>query len=114
MEKEDDLPIIDWEACIKILGKREQAKEMLNLLIERLPTDISTIHKLYHQKQYADLWQQIHKLRGALCYIPLPRLRHVVDKLESNLKNNIMDGLPHLLSKLDNEVKLVIKEKVIQ
>lgn len=104
----DHLPMIDWDACIRIIGKPEHAKEMIHLLVQRLPKDVITIRELYIDQKYSDLWQQLHKLRGALCYIPMPRLCLLVDKLESDLKNNIMDGLPYLLGRLENEVKLII------
>lgn len=109
----DHLQVIDWEACVRIVGKKESAEEMLKLLLLRLPDDVLKIKQLYSVQDYDDLWQHLHKLRGALCYIPLPRLRHVVDKLESDLKNNIMDGLPYLFGRLDSEVKLLQKQATV-
>lgn len=110
----DHLQVIDWEACIKTVGQKESAEEMLKLLLLRLPDDVLKIKQLYFGQDYDDLWQHLHKLRGALCYISLPRLRRIVDKLESDLKNNIMDGLPYLFGRLDSEVKLLQKQASVK
>lgn len=104
------LPVIDWELGVKLAGnKRELAEEILGLLISRLPDEISSIKQSYTAKKYPELRQQLHKLRGALCYCGTPRLKIIVERLESDLKNNIMDDLSPLFNQLDTEVNLLLE-----
>ena len=65
--------------------------------------------QLYHQEKHQELKQQIHKLHGALCYCGVPRLKAIVMHLESKLKNNVIDTIPTLLNRLDNEVKCLME-----
>lgn len=105
-----NLPIIDWDQSIKLAGnKKDIAEEMLSFVIKNLTSDISAINQLHERKNYEELLRTIHKLHGALCYCGLPRLKNIVARLETELKNNIMFSLPALLSQLDTEVNLVLK-----
>jgi two-component system, NarL family, sensor histidine kinase BarA len=106
----ENLPVIDWEQSIKLAGnKRELANDILVLLIKDLPDDTSAINASYKAQNYQEMLRQVHKLHGALCYCGLPRLKTVVSRLETELKNNIMDSLPPLIETLDNEVTLLLE-----
>lgn len=104
-----ELPIIDWELGIKLAGNNKQlAKEIIDLFIKNIKTERANIQLLFEKNQYKELTKQIHKLHGAICYCGLPRLKNLVAKLETNLKNNIMDSLPSLLNQLDTEINLLL------
>lgn len=102
------LPVIDWDLGIKLTGKKEIAEEILTCLVSTLPQDNDDIQHFYHEKQYTELKSRVHKLHGAVCYCPTPRLKQVLAQLESDLKTNIMDGLASHLSTLNKEVRLVL------
>jgi two-component system sensor histidine kinase BarA len=104
------LPIIDWEQAITLAGhQKELAEEILALLVNHLHEDIARVHQLYQEQNYAELLRQVHKLHGALCYCGLPRLKTLIARLETELKNNIMDSLAILLEQLDIEVNLLLE-----
>lgn len=104
------LPIIDWEQSKKLAGnKNDLAKDMLELLISSLAEEWEAINQAYKIKDYPTLHKHVHKLHGALCYCGLPRLKALVSKLETAIKNNIMVGLPPLLAQLDTEINLLLE-----
>jgi two-component system, NarL family, sensor histidine kinase BarA len=104
-------PIIDWDQSIKLAGNhKELAEEMLDLLIKSLSEDIARIKRVYKEQNYIELLRQVHKLHGALCYCGLPRIKTLVARLETELKNNIMDSLSALLDQLDAEVNLLLEQ----
>lgn len=105
-----NLPIIDWSHAIKLAGnKKEYAEEMLELFIKSLSNDVAAIKKFYVNQNYIEMFRLVHKLHGAVCYCGLPRLKAVIVQLETNLKNNIMDDLPHFFSAFEVEVKLLLE-----
>lgn len=104
------LPIIDWELGMRLAGnKPELAEEMLSLFVASLSNDLTTINKLYSEHNYPELHRKVHNLHGALCYCGLPRLKSVVSRLETALKNNIISSLLSLLNQLHAEVNLLLE-----
>lgn len=104
------LPIIDWELGLRLAGNKEDiAKDMLELLINSLPEEIALINTFSKDRNYSQLLKQLHRLHGAICYCGLPRLKLLVSRLETDLKNNIMFGLPSFLDQLNTEVNLLIE-----
>lgn len=104
------LPIIDWELGKKLAGnKKEVAEELLGLLVDTLPEELSAIKRLYQAQNYSLLLQRVHKLHGALCYCGVPRLKRITSFLEIELKNNIISSLPALLDQFEVEVDLLLK-----
>lgn len=104
-----ELPIIDWELSIKLMGTRGSAEEMLNLLVKRLPNDLLTIDHLHDARNLEELQINVHKLHGVLCYYGLPRVKAIVSRLETDLKNNVMYDLPSLLNQLKAEIKRLLE-----
>lgn len=104
------LPIIDFEQGLRLAGQQQAlADDMLKLIIQQLPGEISTIKQSYTAKNYSELLTSIHKLHGAVCYTGLPRIKTLLAHLETQIKSNIMDDLPSLLNQLDNEVTLLLE-----
>lgn len=110
MEMElNHLPVIDWEASIKLAGgQKKLAQDLLLLLAKTLPRDTADIKQLAKEENYPELTVRVHKLRGALCYCGLPRLKSLLSLLETRIKNPIMFSLPPLLDQLDVEVNLLL------
>ena len=109
----DQLPIIDWQLATRLAyNKKEVAQELLGLFTKNLSDEIAQIKASYVDQKYIDLLQKIHKLHGAICYCGVPRLKSVVARLETDLKNNIMLDLPYLFSQLDIEVKLLLAQPI--
>lgn len=103
------LPIIDWESGTKLAGgQRSLAEDLLDFLIKSLPQDVAKIKDLHEKKNYSDLKYQVHKLHGAVSYCGLPRLKTLLSRLETDIKNHIMFSLPPLINQLDFEVTLLL------
>jgi two-component system sensor histidine kinase BarA len=111
-KKLNQLPVLDWELSMKMAGgKREVAEEILSMLLDTLPNEKISIQSLYEQQQIADLTQRVHKLHGAVCYCGTPRLKIVLNHIETQLKNNIMDDLPILLDRLSKEIDCLLEQR---
>lgn len=104
------LPIIDWELGTKLAGgKKELAKELLDMFVSSLSEEISAFKHLYNEKNYAELSRKVHKLHGAIAYLGLPRLKILIARLESDLKHNIMGNLLSHLNQLDAEINFLLE-----
>lgn len=104
-----NLPIIDWEQGLHLAGNRQDlATDIMGMLVKRLPKDLALIKQLSNKNDHSALKDEVHKLHGAVCYCGTPRLKVVLAKLETDLKNHIMDDLPYLLDRLNDEVTLVL------
>ena len=104
------LPVIDWDQATQLTGnKKEFAVEVLDILLQQLPNDLSAINKAYESKNLHELLKIVHKLHGALCYTGLPRVKSLISRLETELKSNIMDNLSSLIEQLNLEVKLLLE-----
>lgn len=107
----DHLSIIDWSLATKLAGnKKEIAEELLRMLTKTLPNDIKEIKQLYLAQKFPELRQKVHKLHGAVCYCGLPRLKTVISRIETDLKNNVMSHLSSLFDQLDIEVNLLLEQ----
>src|SRR3990167_11083825 len=105
----NELPIVNWDLGTKLAGnKREIAEELLALLINMLPTEMTEIDESFNQCDFVELQKRVHKLHGAVCYCGVPRLKQVLIKLETAIKTNIMDSLPLLIEELGAETNQLL------
>jgi HPt (histidine-containing phosphotransfer) domain-containing protein len=105
------LPIIDWNEVIRITGSKANAIYLLNLLLVNLHKDLEELKMLYHESNWDCLKQKLHKLRGGLSYCGVPRLKNLVIQIESDLKNNVTESIPTLLTQFESEVNLLYKQQ---
>jgi HPt (histidine-containing phosphotransfer) domain-containing protein len=104
------LPLIDWTLGLKLAGnQRDLAEDMLAMLLKDLNTSRISIKEKHKIQDYKKMQQEIHKLRGAVSYCGLPRLKSTLEHLETKLKTHIMDDLPSLLDLLDTEINLLLE-----
>jgi len=100
------LPIIDLELGTSLMNNNATvAKEMLDYLVSELPTTKALLTSLFKNNNWPELKNQVHKLRGALCYCGVPRLKFVADNLEVALQNNeakIHGVYASLMREIDN------------
>lgn len=110
--KLDHLPVIDKEKALFVAGNKESlANELLTGLTKTISADLYLISHLYQEQNYRELLHKVHRLHGAICYCGLPRLKVIMEKLETELKlfNNEMDAektklFPALIDLLQVEV----------
>ena len=70
-------------------GKESLARELLNLLIESLPSDRAYLQQAREQRDRPALLERIHRLHGATQYCGVPQLRAICKTCETQIKNNV-------------------------
>jgi len=104
----ENLPDIDLVEGLKLAGnKRDLAKDLLAQFIAHLPVARNKINHLYTQKNLNELLNEVHKLHGACCYCGVPRLKHVVATLETELNKQDSD-IDELMALFNEEVEELI------
>ncbi len=84
---------VDLSSCLKLAkGKRELAKDMLDMLINSLETEIAAIETHWRQKDYAKLQEVVHRIHGGACYCGVPRLLKISATLDKNLNKKQFDN----------------------
>lgn len=102
--------IVDWDEALRLANNNHDlAKEMLQMLAERLPDDLQDIVNAFTSQNFDEAKQLTHKLRGALCYCGVPRLRGVVEGLDNELKMpDDLDKITNMLGELKHEVTILM------
>ena len=90
------------------MGKVALAIDMLQMLIDSIPQNISAIETAVSSQDSEELLRVIHKLHGACCYTGVPQLKELAHSIETALKqkSSLVDIEPEILEILD-ELKLV-------
>lgn len=105
------LPLIDWKLALqRAAGKPELAQEMLLLLIKSLPQSDKQIRQAITDNDQQVLLHALHKLHGACCYTGVPRLKNLLEALETQLKKgaNIKLLEPELYE-LDDVIQMLLE-----
>ena len=97
-------PLIDWSAALqRSAGKADLAQEMLELLIQSLPHTENQIAQALLDNDQQLLLYALHKLHGACCYTGVPRLKNLLETLETQLKKGAsIKALEPELSELED------------
>ncbi len=104
-------PLIDWKLALqRAAGKPELAQEMLLLLIKSLPQSDKQIRQAITDNDQQVLLHALHKLHGACCYTGVPRLKNLLEALETQLKKgaNIKLLEPELYE-LDDVIQMLLE-----
>jgi two-component system sensor histidine kinase BarA len=105
--------VIDWDLGTKLAGnKPELAKEILNLLIKNLPTELEQIKQAKEKMNYHLLLKHVHKLHGAVSYCGAPRLKNALLNYENALKSGDTKTLESYYADLEYEIKQLIDQSV--
>ncbi len=88
--------VIDMSQGIKILGSEEDAKAILNDLIDLLPEERQAITLAYESQQWSELKQLIHKLYSGISYCGTPRLQASCRIMENLLKRDHHNNLAQI------------------
>ncbi len=80
---------VDMQESIRLAGGRKDlAKDMLNMLIDGLPKEIEAIKNAFTQRQRLVLLDRVHYVHGASRYCGVPALRQAADTLETLIKQS--------------------------
>ncbi|WP_449357319.1 response regulator [Alishewanella longhuensis] len=105
------VPLIDWPLALqRAAGKPELAQEMLLLLIKSLPQSDKQIRQAITDNDQQVLLHALHKLHGACCYTGVPRLKNLLEALETQLKKGAsIKLLEPELYELDDVIQMLLE-----
>ena len=87
----------DWPQTLKIhRGNEMLASQLSHMLQEQLPEFQDSFSLAYNNQDWVALAQQVHKLRGGLCYLSAPRLNQLLKHLETDILANQTDNIEDL------------------
>lgn len=109
-----DLPekTIDLQLGEQLMrGNKEQAKEMLKLLLISLSEELPSLQKAFGLQDWKTIHNIAHKLHGGACYCGVPRLKLACHNLETYLKQGETELQDALYQQMLAEIEAV-KEKL--
>ncbi|WP_058913522.1 two-component sensor histidine kinase BarA [Entomohabitans teleogrylli] len=95
---------LDWSLALRqAANKSDLARDMLNMLLDFLPQVRNIVEEQLVGEQPDELVDIIHKLHGSCGYSGVPRLKHLCQILEEQLRGGVPapDLEPELLELLD-------------
>ncbi len=103
--------IIDLELGNKLAGnKPELARELLQILIKNLSSDVSEIKQTYLDGDTKRLKSLVHKLHGATSYCGVPRLTTTLAQFTTSLKKHETEKLDSFLADVEFEAAQVLEK----
>lgn len=104
--------VIDWQAALQqSVGKEDLAHEMLQMLIDSLPTVQELVEHVLDNKpvEHDALLHHVHKLHGSCAYCGVPRLKRVCAALEHALRSGAtIEEVEPELFELQEEMEKVV------
>lgn len=100
---------LDWKHCVKLAANNETlAKEMLNGLMQSLPSSQAAITAAYQAENFKQMREDVHRLHGACCYSGVPYLKAAVSKLETAIAKNEIEQVANLYNQMLLEIERLI------
>lgn len=108
------LALLDWDDCLRLsAGKRDLALDIINMLIESIPTSEEKITQSWQKYNLPALLAHIHYLHGATRYCGVPILRQSTKDLETQLKEAIKyntSNEDHVKRQLQEQVSMLLMQ----
>lgn len=102
--------VIDYKLALKTVGGNKQLiDELLQVLLESFPEELTTLEKCYNQFDWDGIRAVAHKLRGGTNYCGTIRLREACARLENYLATDYRELAPALYQQLLEEIEMVKK-----
>ncbi|MBA2711689.1 MAG: PAS domain-containing protein [Tatlockia sp.] len=101
--------IFDSEQALKNTGNLETLIELLTLLLQDLPTDLSLMKKAFQEKNFETIEKIAHKIKGGAVYVNTTRMKFACQYLERYWKT----GEREFLEKLYLQAEKAIEETYI-
>ncbi|WP_414829504.1 7TM diverse intracellular signaling domain-containing protein [Alteromonas sp. H39] len=106
-----NLPSLDWNLAIKRTNNNHSvARELQRDFVAMLPGAIDNMKMEWDDGNYEGLKAEVHKLHGACCYVGMPKLQSLANKLETALKLEQHFLVAEYMSALTIEAEIVIVE----
>lgn len=90
-------------------GKPAIATDMLSMLLESLPAEITNIREAWENDDLDELGRAVHKLNGACRYCGVPALRNSLEQAETDLRKRDYQQLPDRLRQLNNDAENLLR-----
>ncbi len=104
---------LDWKECLRLSNNKEIfAKKILYALEKELPSFRAYFKQALETNNLEQLQDESHKLHGACCYTGTPRLKALLEQLESQAKSHktqSLSTLSHTVSQVNHEINEVLK-----
>ncbi len=103
--------IRDIEQAINIAGgKPELAEKLFNKFCVDLPHQLESMQRAAELRNWDELSEQAHSLRGAASICAAVSLKNIAQELEDMAKGRIEDDIENQLNKLSQAVQLVLDQ----
>ena len=100
--------VIDIEYAKTLLGGNEALiYGMLTMLVKSFPEEIRALEEAYRHKNWQELSNLAHKLKGGSSYCGTLRLKAVCTELDNSIKADLVEKIPELYEKMLFEIKAV-------
>jgi two-component system sensor histidine kinase BarA len=102
------LPVVDWNQAQQFDAQAEGvSEELFNVFMRQVPLEQAAITQAFHEKNWVELEEQLHKFHGSCVYCGLPRLQSLVKLLLAALKQNREAECAALFEAFHREVEQV-------
>jgi two-component system, OmpR family, aerobic respiration control sensor histidine kinase ArcB len=73
--KETQAGVIDWNGCLQVFdGDEAMTREIVKMCAVGLVMSSAILEKAYKERNFETIRQELHKVRGGVCYLKLPQL----------------------------------------
>ncbi|WP_298624741.1 Hpt domain-containing protein [uncultured Legionella sp.] len=91
-------PILNSEEALKNCGTHEMLTELLTLMTQEFPADLTRMKKAFAAGDYALVEQTAHKIKGGAVYVGTTRMKYACQYVERYWKSgqrDLFDALYH-------------------
>lgn len=91
-ETKESLPVIDWDACVRMcVGDPKFTRKMLGMMADDLKNTKAVLAKAYANRNTKALRDELHRARGGVCYLKLPQLELALKAFHQAVKADPQD-----------------------
>lgn len=104
----DGQTIIDWPCSVRMHeGDPEITKEILDMINEEITQSEKIIDTAYEQQNIKRIRDELHKMRGGVCYLRLPQLERALKDFHLTVKENpiVPEDMMHEYQNLKRSIK---------
>ena len=86
------MPIFEWDESVSMCyGDEETARNLLKVCAEEIESSKQKIEKHYKCMDAQLLRDELHKVRGGVCYLKIPELEHTLEAFHAVVKESFQD-----------------------
>ena len=106
----NNLPIRDLSQALRIAGGSEKiAEKLLSELLKQLPASLEKSVDSFAREEWEQLWQEVHRLHGAISVCGVPALMQATNELQAAIKQEDHKATSRLLITVEQEVNRLLE-----